>query len=107
MMVEVLTDDNFGAKLTATALPVLVDFFADWCGSCKMMAPVFEKLAGEYNGKMQFFKIDVDAAPNTAQMHAVQSIPTLVLFKGGHEVDRFVGFVDEHTLKMKIDAALR
>lgn len=105
-MVKTLTDDNFSAALRDSTIPVLVDFFADWCGPCKLMAPVFEDLAQQYEGRILFCKIDIDKAPNTAAAHAVQSIPCLLFFKEGKEADRFAGFVDAHTLKMKIDDAL-
>ena len=87
-------------------LPVLVDFWADWCAPCKMIAPIVEELSQEYDGKLDFAKLDVDASPTTAMSYGVRSIPTLLIFKGGKPVDQIVGAVPKGVLKKKIDSAL-
>ncbi len=104
-MAEVLfTDDNFEAEALKAEGPVLVDFFAEWCGPCKMLGPILEELAGEYDGKVKIGKLDVDANPTVAGKYGVQSIPTIIFFKGGEEVDRVMGFQSKEALKAKLDA---
>jgi len=90
-MLEILSDENFSEKVEQVTEPVLVDFFATWCGPCKMISPMVDKLAEEYAGKVTFYKLDVDDAMQTALGFDVRSIPTLILFKNGEEVDRIVG----------------
>ena len=87
------TDDNFKQEALSSELPVLVDFYADWCGPCKMLAPVIEALAGEYEGKVKIGKLNVDEAPDTAQQYGVMSIPTLLYIKDGAVVNKTVGVV--------------
>ena len=104
-MAEVtFTDDNFKDE-TASGV-VLVDFFATWCGPCKMMAPVIDELATEYEGKAKIGKLDVDESSKSAAEFGVQSIPTLILFKDGQEVDRMIGFQSKEVLKEKLDGAV-
>ena len=104
-MAEVaLTDANFKDEVASGV--VLVDFFATWCGPCKMLAPVIEELAGEYEGKAKIGQLDVDENPQTAGEFGVQSIPTIILFKDGKEADRMVGFQGKEVLKEHIDKAL-
>lgn len=98
----VFTTENFGAEVLKSDLPVLVDFYADWCGPCKMMAPVIEELAEEYKGKWKIGKLDVDASHEVAAKYGVQSIPTLKFFKGGQVVDQMVGFQSKEKLKEKL-----
>ncbi len=105
-MVTVLNDGNFMQTLKDSKLPILVDFYADWCGPCKLLAPIFEELAGKYASKAGFYKLNVDESPAAAEENGVRGIPCLVLYRGGEEVTRVVGFVDAETLRMKIDAAL-
>ena len=87
-------------------IPVIVDFWASWCGPCKMMAPVFEELSSEYEGKLTFAKISTEKYPAVGSDYAVQGIPCLIVFKNGEEVDRIVGFAPKPALKEKIDAVL-
>lgn len=98
----VFNDDNFEAEVLKSDVPVLVDFFAEWCGPCKMMAPTIDKLAGEYEGKWKIGKMDVDASPKTAEKYGIRSIPTLKIFKGGEVVDELVGFQSEDKIKAKL-----
>lgn len=100
------TDANFEAEVINSDVPVLVDFYADWCGPCKMMAPVIEQLATAYEGKSKIGKLDVDANGVTAQQYRVMSIPTILIFKGGKVVDTIVGAVPKNQLEGKLDAAL-
>jgi len=101
-----LNDSNFASEVGASKGVYLVDFFATWCGPCKMLGPVVEQIAKEYEGKAKVGKVDVDASPNTAGQFGVQSIPTLVLFKDGKEIDRVIGFQGKEALTAKIDAQL-
>jgi thioredoxin 1 len=98
------TDANFQKEALESDIPVLVDFYADWCGPCKMMAPIIEELAGEYEGKVKIGKINTDENPGTAQSYRVMSIPTMILFKDGQAVDTVVGVVPKKTLQDKLDA---
>ncbi|KAB2923670.1 MAG: thioredoxin [Bacteroidetes bacterium] len=97
-----ITDANFKNEVVDSSIPVLVDFWAVWCGPCKMIAPVVEELAKEYNGKMKFGKLDVDNNPQTAMQFGIRSIPTLLVFKGGKVVDQIVGAVPKRNLIDKI-----
>jgi thioredoxin 1 len=84
-------DANFDAEVVQSAVPVLVDFWAPWCGPCQMVGPAIEELAGEYAGKAKVGKVDVDKAPRLATKYGVQNIPTVLLFKDGEPVQRIVG----------------
>ena len=87
----IVTDANFGTLVESSPLPVLLDLWAAWCGPCRMIAPTIEALAKELNGQVLVGKLDVDANPQTASRFGVQSIPTLLILKNGHEIDRIVG----------------
>ena len=101
-----VTDQNFAAEVLQSATPVLVDFWAVWCGPCKMIAPLVEELAKEYNGKLKVAKLDVDANPKTAMDFSIRSIPTLLVFKGGAVVEQIVGAVPKRHLQEKVSAHL-
>lgn len=101
-----VTDSDFENQVLKSPIPVLVDFWADWCGPCKMIAPVVEKIAGEYEGRLKVVKLDVDENIKTASQFGVRSIPSLLIFKGGAEVDRIIGAVPERQLTAKIEAVL-
>lgn len=95
---------NFKKEALEADMPVLVDFYADWCGPCKMMAPVIDELAKEYEGKVKIGKLNVDDNPETARQYRVMTIPTLIIYKNGELVDTVVGVVAKNALKEKLDA---
>ena len=101
-----ITDAEFQATVLDSKLPVFVDFWAEWCGPCHMIAPVVEELAEEYDGKFSFSKLDVDANPTTAMQFGIRSIPTMLLFKDGQVADQVIGAVPMAMLKSKLDTVL-
>ena len=101
-----VTDSDFDQEVLEADTPVLVDFWAEWCAPCKMVAPVLEDLAAEYDGKIKFTKVDVDTNPQTAMKYGIRSIPTLLVFKGGSPVDQVVGAVPKAVIKKRLDSAL-
>ncbi len=105
-MVLELTEDSFQKEINA-ATPIIVDFWASWCGPCKMLAPVFEELSKEYAGKLRFAKISTEDYPAPAEENAVSGIPCLIFFNNGQEIDRIVGFAPKPLLKQKIDTFLK
>ncbi len=102
-----LNDGNFAAEVLQAEGPVLVDFFAVWCGPCKMLGPVIEELANDYQGKAKIGKLNVDESNGTASEYGVMSIPTMVLFVGGKEVNRMVGFSSKEDIAKAIDAVAK
>ena len=103
---EKIYQEEFAQKVLNAEHPVVVDFYADWCGPCKMTAPVLEKLSGELEGKLSIVKINVDEDPDIAQEYQVMSIPNLVVFKGGAVVNRAIGAQNLAGLKALIEKAL-
>jgi len=101
-----ITDTNFDTVVSKSDRPVLVDFWAVWCGPCRTIAPHVEALADEFDGKATVGKLDVDKSRDTAIKFGIQSIPTLLFFKGGKVVDRVIGAVDKKVLKEKLTALL-
>ena len=101
-----ISDDTFQSEVIESDVPVLVDFWADWCGPCKMVAPVVKDLAGEFDGKVKIAKMDVDTNPQTPMQYGVRSIPTLLIFKDGAPVDQVVGAVPKSVLKGRLEAAV-
>jgi len=100
-----LNETNFQTEVLQSDQPVLVDFWAPWCGPCRMIAPIVEELANEHSGALKVAKINIDDSPNLAASYGVHSIPTLMLFKGGEVVDRFVGVQPKSRLQNAIEQA--
>jgi thioredoxin 1 len=101
-----VTDSTFETEVLKSDKPVLVDFWAPWCGPCRMVAPVVEELSDEYSGKVKFLKLNTDDNMNTAAAYGIRSIPTLLMFKGGQPVEQIIGFRPKGDLKRVIDKAL-
>jgi len=101
-----VTEAVFDAEVIKAAKPTLVDFWASWCGPCRMVAPVVDALAEEYDGKVNFAKVNVDAEPKLANQYGIRSIPTLLVFKQGKPVKQLVGYQPKEELKKALDAAL-
>ena len=101
-----IDDSNFEQFVLRARMPVLLDFWAAWCGPCRMVAPVIEELAKEYDGRISFGKVDVDQNPKIASQYGIMSIPTLILFKDGKPISNIVGFRPKAQLKESLDAAL-
>lgn len=100
---EIEVDDgNFKTEVLESPLPVLVDFFATWCGPCRMIAPTIEEIAKEHQGKLKVCKVDIDGAPDFTSRYGVLSVPTLVLFKGGVEIKRLMGAVPRPSIDAMI-----
>ena len=105
-MVMDVTDQTVENEVVKSSLPVLLDLWAPWCGPCRMVAPVIEKLETQYEKKVKFCRLNVDENPQTAAKYRVMSIPTLMFFKNGEVVETVVGAVPERTLQPKLDALL-
>ncbi len=104
--VKTATDANFEAEVLKSNIPVLIDFWAEWCGPCRAIAPTVEALAQEYQGKVAVFKMNVDENPNTPVQFGIRSIPTLILIKGGQKVDQVIGAVPKSALEQMIQKSL-
>ena len=101
-----LTDENFADEVLDSETPVLVDFWAAWCGPCRMVASIVKELAGEYQGRAKVCKLDVDSAQKTAGEYGIRSIPTLLIFKSGKVADQVIGAVPKTQIVEKLDAVL-
>ena len=101
-----LNDDNFPAEVLESDMPVMVDFYATWCGPCKTLTPIVEKLAGEYEGRIKVGKINIDEAPQTPVQFSVRAVPTIVFFKDGQAVNTMVGLKRESELRSQIELLL-
>lgn len=101
-----VTDATFDTEVLQSTIPVLVDFWAEWCGPCRMIGPIVEEMAGEYEGKAKITKVDVDSNPQISTKFGIRSIPTLLIFKNGQIVDQIVGAVPKNVLKKQLDAQL-
>ncbi|MGV8087045.1 MAG: thioredoxin [Candidatus Woesearchaeota archaeon] len=104
----VLTDETFKSDVLASKTPVLVDFYADWCGPCKMLGPVLEELSKDkdFDGKLKFAKLSTESYPELAESNNVQGIPCMIFFKNGKEVNRIVGFAPKPIMKAKITGVI-
>ena len=102
-----VTDQNFEQEVLKSAKPVLVDFFATWCGPCQMLAPIIEELAEEYKDKAKILTMDIDENSQTAGQYQLTSVPTLIFFKGAQEVGRLMGLQQKGTLKEKLDELIQ
>jgi thioredoxin 1 len=98
-----LTDANFGDEVLRSSVPVLVDFWAEWCGPCKMIAPILEEIALEYDGRLKIGKVNIDDQQTLATQHGIRAIPTLLVFKNGEVADQIVGLRSKRDLKSNLD----
>ncbi len=104
--VTTVEDNDFSTTVLGASSPVVVDFWAPWCGPCRMVSPIVEELSKEYGEKVQFFKMNTDDNEQTSIQFGIQSIPTLIIFKNGQEINRLVGFAPKEQLKRQIDRSL-
>ncbi|HEY8347973.1 MAG TPA: thioredoxin [Symbiobacteriaceae bacterium] len=104
--VKTFSAENWAEEVEQSTMPVLVDFWAAWCGPCRMIAPIVDELAAEYEGTVKVGKLNVDENQEVAGRYGVMSIPTLMVFRNGQPVERIVGFMPKKELKARIDAAL-
>ena len=100
------TDDNFDAEVLKSDLPVLVDFWAEWCGPCKMIAPIVEEIAGDYAGKVKVGKVNVDINNQVAMQYGIRGIPALLVFKGGSVANQIVGAVPKNNITQILDEVI-
>lgn len=104
--VEMVNKDSFQAMVTESTGPVLLDFFANWCGHCQKLLPVLDEVAGDLDGKVQIMKINADENRDMAQKFAVKGLPTMILFKDGSEIDRLVGYMPKDKIIEKVSAKI-
>ena len=101
-----INNDNFDSEVASSDQPVLIDFYAIWCGPCKAMSPIIEELAEKYSGRVKVGKVDADKAPELAAEYGVQGLPTFMIFKGGEKIDVLVGAQSQALLEKRIEASL-
>ncbi len=106
MSATAVTDSSFDQDVIKSEIPVLVDFWAPWCGPCRMVAPVVEEISQQYEGQVKVVKVNTDENPNVASQYGIRSIPTLMIFKGGQRVDMVVGAVPKTTLANTLEKHL-
>lgn len=105
-MVLKIDSENFEKEVLKSDTPVIVDFWAEWCGPCKILGPIFEKISEEYDGRLKFAKMNVEENQDIAGKFSIQGIPSMIIFNKGEEAERLVGALPETLLKEKIDTAL-
>ena len=104
--VQKFTDSNFDSEVVKSGVPVLVDFWAEWCGPCRLMGPILDEMAPAYAGKLKIGKVNVDENQDTPSQFGIMNIPTMILFKNGKEAERIVGALSKADLQKKVDRAL-
>ncbi|MBI5852736.1 MAG: thioredoxin [Planctomycetes bacterium] len=104
--VKNLTDSDFDSTISGAKLPLLIDFSATWCGPCKALAPTIDSVAGDYKGRLEVYKVDIDEAEGASTRFGISSVPTCVFLRDGKEVDRFIGMLDVRSLKQRVERVL-